>query len=85
MRGPPPQRDPPSPPLIGGEAAYVIDDSQYDEPGPLPEMNEYSKGYFLTVRGRQFRIGRTSVVNGYNAVDFFASIISLHRQWLTVH
>uniref|UniRef100_A0A0R3QPE6 SH2 domain-containing protein n=1 Tax=Brugia timori TaxID=42155 RepID=A0A0R3QPE6_9BILA len=45
MRGPPPQRDPPIPPLIQDKAstAYVVDDSQYDEPGIPPEMKEYCK------------------------------------------
>ncbi|VDM20020.1 unnamed protein product [Wuchereria bancrofti] len=56
MRGPPPQRDLPIPPLIQNEAstAYVVDDSQYDEPGIPPEMKEYCRvddistiGYFL--------------------------------------
>ncbi|EJW74562.1 hypothetical protein WUBG_14532, partial [Wuchereria bancrofti] len=46
MRGPPPQRDLPIPPLIQNEAstAYVVDDSQYDEPGIPPEMKEYCRG-----------------------------------------
>ncbi|KAM3723400.1 Teneurin-1 [Dirofilaria immitis] len=46
MRGPPPQRDPPIPPLTEDEAstACIVDDSQYDEPGIPPEMNEYYKG-----------------------------------------
>uniref|UniRef100_A0A0R3RM59 SH2 domain-containing protein n=1 Tax=Elaeophora elaphi TaxID=1147741 RepID=A0A0R3RM59_9BILA len=46
MRGPPPQRDPPIPPLVEDEAsvAYVMDDSQYDEPGIPPEIKEYCKG-----------------------------------------
>ncbi|VDN81414.1 unnamed protein product [Brugia pahangi] len=45
MRGPPPQRDPPIPPLIQDEAstAYVVDDSQYDEPGIPQKMKEYCK------------------------------------------
>lgn len=56
MRGPPPQRDPPIPPLIQNEAstAYVVDDSQYDEPGIPPEIKEYYKGYFLTLTNRQY-------------------------------
>ncbi|EFO27445.2 espin [Loa loa] len=46
MRGPPPQRDPPIPPLIQDEAstAHVVDDSQYDEPGIPPETEKYYKG-----------------------------------------
>lgn len=50
MRGPPPQRDPPIPPLIEDEAstAYVIEDSQYDEPGLPSEIKEYYKGSNLS-------------------------------------
>lgn len=46
MRGPPPQRDPPIPPVAEDEAstAYVTDDSQYDEPGKPLEVKEYRKG-----------------------------------------
>ncbi|KAL4003026.1 GHH signature containing HNH/Endo VII nuclease toxin family protein [Acanthocheilonema viteae] len=46
MRGPPPKRDPPIPPSADDEAdtAYIIDDSQYDEPGMPSEIKECYKG-----------------------------------------
>uniref|UniRef100_A0A915PJ74 Uncharacterized protein n=1 Tax=Setaria digitata TaxID=48799 RepID=A0A915PJ74_9BILA len=46
MRGPPPQRNPPVPPLTQDQAttAYIADDSQYDEPGVPSEVKECYEG-----------------------------------------